>query len=190
MAAEEEGKIREKLYKLLLDKYADQINLQEQKTITELKELANPKNQAVASTVSKLKEESKSDFEYIKRAHDYISAFPAIHAEIKVLYWLKPEEIISLGAGDELDKAIFLTALLRAGKIRDARVAVSEDENGLKHAFVLIRHENTAFIADVGGSLHEGQDAEKLWKEFAQSKKITHRLYSFNDEEYEEHSGE
>ena len=187
MAEEEEAKIREKLYKLLLGKYSDYINLQEQKTISELKELANPRNQVVASTAEKLRQESKSDFEYIKLAFDYINTFPAIHAPTQVLYWLKPEEIIELGAGEELDKAIFLIALLRAGKISDARVVVSEDANGLKHAFVLIRHGNTAFIADVGGKLHEGQNEEKLWKEFAEAKKITRRLYAFNDETYEEY---
>ena len=114
--SEEELKLQ--LYKLIIDRYRDKIEEYETKSVSDLKDLVQPRNEKIAE----LRESICAGFHpYVygehfpaasKMAFEFVSSFRTL--PLPVSFWLSFEEMQELMAGDEIDKSILLCSLLRA----------------------------------------------------------------------------
>lgn len=193
-------KTREALYKKLIERYAEIIGLEEEKTIPELRALVNENDSAVQETKQELFKQLaggnhgwtysfEQDFpKYAEKAFEKTASLKAIHAQIPVSYWLSVREILELGAADAFDKAIFLCSLLHAGGSKGAKVLVVEVEGGVKHAVVVFEFQEKVYLFDAsaGVELSAGSVEELLAQYRHGEKRVTRALYEFNDAEYNE----
>lgn len=191
-------KIRAEVYKRIIERYSDTIGLMEDKTIPELKAMVSPENSAVVSIKERIFEGLKGEnaaweysFErdfpaFMEKALDYCNSLKPVNAELSVSYWMKPEEIVELGAADPFDKAIFLCALLESAG-GNPRVRVLELEGNFKHAVVLMELGGKMLLLDPSCSrkAEEGaSDEEVLQKHYLEGKKIVRSIYEFSDADY------
>jgi hypothetical protein len=190
--------IRAAVYKKIIERYADVIGLQEEKTIPELKALVNPEDEAIAKVKSRFLEEVKGndaaweysferDFPFFARkALAFCYSLKQVNADLNVSYWLKPSEIVELQAADPFDKAIFLCSLLISGG-GNAKVRVLELEGNAKHAVVLLDLNEKKVLLDPSCSseFEEGNSEEEvLEKHSLEGKRILRSVYEFNHSDY------
>ncbi|MFH1284996.1 MAG: hypothetical protein ABIH99_00260 [Candidatus Micrarchaeota archaeon] len=176
------------LYRRVIEKYADKIEEGENKSITELRSLVKPKDK----TVQEIKEKLLDEFHPYLYERDFLAAaekaFAYVRDEIKnetlpVEFWLAPEEIVSAGAADEMDKCILLCSLLLALQNQTAMVAIEAD--GEKHPFVIFELNGETHVMDpVHGERTKGAKDEVFTGR--KGKENYKLIYKFNDKEYEE----
>jgi len=184
-----------KLYKILLEKYADLINEKERRTIGEIKALVNAEDLTIQSILSDFK---KPGYDF---SNDYLSVaeqvLKFVHAEISFVepktnlnYWLSPKEIFSSKVGDDEDLAVFLCSLLFALGDEKAAVIIAELDNLRTHAFVATEFQGKFFIFDPSQK-HDVQDFTGSKEQVVQNysfkeAKIKRFLYKFNHSTYEQ----
>ncbi|MBI5036534.1 hypothetical protein HZC09_04275 [Candidatus Micrarchaeota archaeon] len=190
----DESEVREAYLRKIIERYKDAVNLQEQKNIAELKALLKP-NPAILSLKDKLDREPFE--EYARACFAFVSSFDTIHIPLPVSFWLKTEDILELGAGDPMDKAVFLTSLLNL-KGAKAFLRVVVLENGMQHALVWFNlSENLGPDADrsappvwlldpVHNVLLKAGSLEEAFGEYGKTHVIKKSVYEFNEEEYRE----
>lgn len=184
-----------KLYKLLLEKYAELINERERRTIGEIKALVNAEDLTVQSILADFK---KPDYSFPK---DYLAAagkvlqfvqkeINFVEPEINLNYWLSAKEIFSSKVGDDEDLAVFLCSLLFALGDEKAAVIIAESESLRTHAFVATEFEGKFLILDPSQKhgFHDfsGKKEESLQKYSFKGAKIKRFLYKFNHNTYEQ----
>ena len=190
--------IRASVYKKIIERYAEVIGLQEEKTIPELKALVNPEDESIGKIKARFLDEIKGsdaaweysferDFPFFaKKALSYCFSLKPVNADLSVSYWLKPSEIVELQAADPFDKAIFLCSLLISGG-GNAKVRVLELEGNAKHAVVLLELGGKIVLLDPSCSneFEEGETEEKaLGKHSLEGKGFLRSLYEFSDSDY------
>ncbi|MEM4255470.1 MAG: hypothetical protein QXR53_04060 [Candidatus Norongarragalinales archaeon] len=191
-------RIRAEVYKRILERYADTVGLMEDKTIPELKALVNPEDEAVVRVKQTIFEGLRGEnagweysFErdfpaFLKAALGYCFSLKPVNADLSVSYWLKPSEIVELGAADPFDRAIFLCSLLESAG-GNARVRVLELEGSAKHAVVFSQLGDEIVLLDpsCSGEFELGSsEKDVLQKHALEGKKIVKSLYEFNNSEY------
>ncbi|MFQ5406166.1 MAG: hypothetical protein ACE5DI_03365 [Candidatus Micrarchaeia archaeon] len=207
-------KLRARVYKKIINRYADAIGRGEQKTVPQLKELIKPGDLAVLEVrdqlINKVEGDKKTsvqgkpfetkllkyDFEkdflaVAPKAFEYVKSLQSINAEIDASYWLSPAEIVELQAADPMDKAIFLCSLLHALGCKDARVRLVQLEDASKHPLVIFQYDNQTYLLDAlceSWDFHASKgELDALLQGFScQGKKYAHSLYEFSNEEYSE----
>ncbi|MGB9576866.1 MAG: hypothetical protein ACP5O3_02430 [Candidatus Micrarchaeia archaeon] len=191
--------IRAAVYKKIIERYAEQINRGEEKTIPELKDLVKPSNAVIQATKAKIIEKlglsepysaEKHFLAAVEAALSFCRSLKPVHADLPVSYWLSPEEIIELGAADPFDRAIFLASLLIALGGADARVRVVELEGGIKHPIVVFSKNSEKCLCDPcqdDSALARCGDFDKILASYSfEGKKYARSLFEFNDCEYTE----
>ena len=196
-----ETKVRLAVYRKIIERYAEVVNVGEQKAIPELKSLVNPDDATVRLLKSKFIEElsvayqgawnysSERDFEgYAKKAFALVSALKPVHANLNVTYWLSPADIVEVGAADPLDKAILLASLFVAGGCKDARVRLVSLEGGAKHAVVLCSAGGQVELWDAASGVKlAGKTVDEVLGRYDfGGKKIAKNLYEFNNLDYQD----
>jgi len=184
-----------KLYRLLLEKYADLINERERRTIGEIKALINAEDLTIQSILGDFK---KQDYSFEK---DYLAAAENVfrfvqkkiyyvEPEINLNYWLSAKEIFSSKVGDDEDLAVFLCSLLFALGDTKAAVVIAELSNLKTHAFVVTQFQEKFFLLDAsqkhGFYDFFGKKEEALQKYVFNGAKIKRFLYKFNHDIYEQ----
>ncbi|MCX8197302.1 MAG: hypothetical protein N3G80_03240 [Candidatus Micrarchaeota archaeon] len=177
-----EEQLKLKLYKLIIDRYKEQIEKYETKTVSELKAMVLPYDK----TVEQIRETLLSDFHpYIfsehfldaaKMAFQYVSSFQTITSPVS--FWLSFQEMHLLHAGDEIDKSILLCSLLRSLGCEQAKIYVTDSRSSV----VVFFFQDKWFLAS-----HK----ENNLKEFSSEKDALSAipgkpLYAFNDKVYED----
>lgn len=207
--------VRAAVYRKIIEKYADFIGQQEEKTIPALKELVNGEDSTIKQLAEELKAElektrlteegetaEKEELEYgferdflelAEKAFEIVKALGPINADLNVSYWLSPKDVVELGAADPFDKAIFLCSLFQALGEKSAKVRVVELEGGAKHPLVLFEHGNKRFVLDpsdadcrFNAAWTEGTHEELVRTVICSGKKAVKPLYEFNDENYQQ----
>ncbi len=184
-----------RLYKLLLEKYAELINDGEKRTIGEIKALVDAEDLTIQSILGDLKPsdysfESKYE-EAAEKAFKFVTTEIAfVDPEINVNYWLSPTEIFSAKVADDEDLAVFLSTILLALKDKKAAIIICELENLKTHA-VVTTELNGKFLLLDPSQKHEfkqfhGEMEEILGRYKFQGAKIKRFLYKFNSEVYEQ----
>ena len=148
------------IYEIIVNRYKDLIEKSEEKTISEIRQLINPNH----SIIQRIKEEiGERD---VGKIVDYLKEYETI--SIPVTFWLTFEEIEELRGGTIMDKAIFLTSLLRAFDY-NAKVFVTS-----KKVYVSVEDKEPVFIDPNTWSIYRGIDVQKIVSEEVPQ-------YAFND---------
>jgi hypothetical protein len=181
----EEGdeRLRAEVYRTIISRYQDLIEERESRSIAELNSLIKPDHPAISS----LRERVIGEFHPYLYNKDFLSAVEkavGLLNEIKpiqlpVNFWLSFDEILSLKAADDMDKAILLCSLLRALESDNSTVLVTES----KQPYVLFEFNGRFHLINVlSGSATEGTREEVLGT-LGEDKP----LYAFNDKNYEDY---
>ncbi|MEM4554269.1 MAG: hypothetical protein QXT25_00260 [Candidatus Anstonellaceae archaeon] len=180
--AQEDQQLKLKLYKIIIDRYREQIESYETKTVSELKTMVAPYDKKI----EEIKETITSNFhpyifsehflEAAQMAFSYVRSFQTISPPVS--FWLSFQEMHSLLAGDEIDKSILLCSILRSLGCEKAKVVVTDDRS----SFVVFEFDGKSFLAS---------HSEKELKEFRSEKEAFSAmpgkpLYAFNDKVYED----
>jgi hypothetical protein len=172
----------------IIERYREQIEMGETKTVPDLRNLIDSKNKAILQVKMRIGEQFHPylyDANFEEAAN---KAFEFIRNEIgnetlPVDFWLYPEDVLEFKLADEMDKAIFLCSLLIALDNDTARVVV--ETGGHRHAFVLFEFGGKFRLMDPVHNVNISGSREEVLKEHLagyESKVI----YEFNQKGYEE----
>lgn len=190
--------IRAALYKKIIERYAEQINAGEQKTLPELKSLVQPHDKTIQQIKARLLEKlsiteyaAEKDFTRAAQAAlDFCRSLKPINAELPVSYWLSPAEVIELGAADKFDRALMFVSLLLAFGAVKAKIRVVELEGGLSQPLAVFEAGGSQFLCDpfqdVLISERSGSLDALLGSYAFEGKKYSRSLFEFDDKEYEQ----
>ncbi|MEM4348569.1 MAG: hypothetical protein QXN37_03300 [Candidatus Anstonellaceae archaeon] len=178
----QEDQLKMKLYKIIIDRYREQIEAYETKTVSELKTMVAPYDKKIEEIRATITSNfhpyifSEHFLEAARMAFAYVSSFQTISPPVS--FWLSFQEMHSLLAGDEIDKSILLCSILRSLGCEHAKVVVTDSRT----SFVIFEFEGKIFLAS---------HSEKELKEFKSEKEAFSfmpgkPLYAFNDKVYED----
>ncbi len=123
-----------------------------------------------------------------QNAYCFTQSLKKIHHDLPVSFWLKPREIIDLGAADTFDRAILLCSLLQVLGCQNATVRVLDLEEGLKHPTVVFSYNEKQYLMDpmqeCSAFTYHGNLEEVLKTYTYEGKKALKSSYEFNDKEY------
>jgi len=188
-------KLQIKLYRLLLEKYADIINEGEKRTIGEIKALINGEDLTIQAILSDfMPEEYSFEKDYSKTASLVLkfitSEIEYVDHELNLNYWLTPKEIFTNKVGDDEDLAVFLCSLLLGLGDEKAEVVIAELDNIETHAFVITELENKFYLLDPSQESKfdefSGKKEDVISKYSFNKAKIRRFLYKFNHSNYEQ----
>ncbi len=184
-----------RLYRLLLEKYADLVNEHERRTIGEIKGLVNGEDLTIQSILADFKKPAYDFQKDYPQVAEQVLRFVAteidyVDPEMNLNYWLTAKEVFSHKIGDDEDLAVFLCSLLLALGDENAAVVIAELNNLRTHAFVATEFEGKFFILDPSQqhqfSQFSGAKEEALQKYSFKKAKIKRFLYKFNHTTYEQ----
>jgi hypothetical protein len=184
-----------KLYKYLLEKYADIINEREKRTIGEIKTFVDGSDLSIQSFIEDYKSPDYSfekDYEKIlEEIFNFLKKEIAfVDVDLNVNYWLTPKEIFEIRVADDEDLAVFLCATMKALGDNNVEVIIAELDNLKTHAFVLTELGENSLLLDPAQnhefSEYKGKKTDILKKYSFQKQKIKRFLYRFNYEKYEQ----
>ena len=159
----------------------------EVKSVTELKGMIRPDDKVIVEMRENIAL-SCHPYTYEER---FLEAFRMSLARICMIktvklpidFWLSQDfsEMISLGAGDEMDKAIMLCSLLRSFGNESVCVLVT----GSKKAYVVFDYSEESFGIDIDRcSEIRAPTREEVLKTLSENNSL---LYAFSDKTYEEY---
>jgi len=192
---ESDETLKLRLYRLLLQKYAELINEKEHRTIGEIKDLVTSDDLTIQSILQDFRRENydfkKHYADTAKRVFDFVaSEISFVEPGLNVNFWLNPKEIFSAKVADDEDLAVFLCSLLYGLGDTGAEVVIAELENLKTHAFALTRHKGIFYILDPSQthsfSHFSGTMEECLQNYNFLGAKIKRFLYKFNHSKYEQ----
>jgi len=178
-----------RLYRFLLQKYADVINEREQRTIGEIKGLVDGTDLTIQSVVDDTRGENyelslRNVYKFIKDEIAYVDA------EMSLNYWMSAREVMELKAADDEDLAVFLCACMKSLGDDKAEVIIAELENLQTHAFVSTEIDGKFLILDTTQKQdfdkYFGEKTNILIKYTFNANKIKRFLYRFNSQKYEQ----
>ena len=177
---EEIKKMKKKLllHSIILDKYKEDIEEKEEKSISALKYLIDPENKFIRSKSEEIKKsfEEYSTEKAISEVLKYIKTIETI--KWPITFWLSFEDIDKYKIGDDMDKCLLICSLLNALDV-NSKILVDED----KRPYLLYNLDLVFYLIDCD----EGEIMNGSKKEILDSKTF---IYSFNDKEYDDLSEE
>ncbi len=176
------------LYLEVIMRYKDAIEQGEQLHVAELPKLITPEDEKVVSLANSIRgtftaytvdenfgEAAKKAYEYVKGSIKTVS--PPIQ------FWLKPNEVINLGAGDIFDKTVLLcSVLISLGGVSAKIVTAIKDGNKKHKVYCDFRGKILAIDLDEGIRTFESK--EKLLKAMGIEEDSEIDAYEFNDKMY------
>lgn len=161
----------------IVERYKEHVNLNEQKSIPELKSLVSPDQPEAKRLAEKLGS--------VQAVFDFVSALDTVHVDVPVSFWLDLEDVVQLGAGDGLDKARLLCAVfLNLGK--KAWVRVVRLKQGGQHALVWLDESPVRVFDCVHGKTWSADSVERALEKYPGDHEIQKSLYEFNADAYRE----
>lgn len=186
--------IQNKYYELILDKYKEEINEQERKTISQIKEMVSPNDLTIKSVVGKYKpvgyDYNKDYIDTLKRIYNFIkSEIDIIKIDIKVLYWMDATTVLKNKYCDDQDAASLLCSTMQALNDYDALVYVVLLDNEQTHSFVKTKYKNLHYIFDLTQKcpfeMYSNTDESKLFENYKfNGNKIKKIIYKYNQNIY------
>ncbi len=184
-----------RLYRLLLKKYARLINESEKKTVGEVKAQVTKDDLSLHSLVEDLKPKEYSyEKNYIQAASNilrYITAeIDFVSSNTGVNFWLSPKEILEEKVADDEDLAVFYCSALYSLGDDNAEVLVVELDSLQSHAVVSTHYKGTFYLIDPSQkTLFDafcGTKHDALSKYAFRGAKVRRLLYRFNHSNYEQ----
>jgi hypothetical protein len=172
----------------IIERYREQIEAGEAKTVPDLRNFIDAKGRAVQEVKQKIANEFRPyvyENNFLEAAE---KAFKFLKDEIgnetlPVDFWLLPDDVLELKLADEMDKAIFLCSLLLALDNETAKVVV--ETNGARHAFVLFEFNGKFHLMDPVHDVNIIGSREEVLKQHLTGHDYK-LVYEFNNKGYEE----
>jgi len=177
-----ESELLLRLCRLIIERYRDHIEAEEQKSVLDLQRQVKPFDERIAKIRDSITEGfhpyvyDEHFLSAAKEAFSFVSAFATMHAPVP--FWLSFAEMEELMAGEEIDKSILLCSILRSLGSENAKVFVTDN----RRSYVLFQFSGKSFVADHS----EAAIAEKPSGAEALSHLSGKILYSFSDKEYDD----
>jgi len=159
----------------IMERYASVIEQGEQKTSDSLKSLVTVSSEKIKGIVREL----GSVENLYKFVRDDVE-----EVYVPFMFWLNPEDVVKLKAGDIQDKATLLCTLLRA-KDEDAKVVVVELKNGMHRSVVVIEDRVLALEPTREFEDFVGAEGEVILKYLFDGSPFKKKIYEFNEKEYQ-----
>jgi tricorn protease-like protein len=100
-----------------------------------------------------------------------------------IQFWLKPSEVVSIGAGDTFDKAVLLcTMLIALGNISTNIITAIKDEK--KKYVIYLEFKEKRFAIEIENGMREVKSKEDLLLEMGVHDEGEITAYEFNDKMY------
>ncbi len=171
------------LLKIVLLRYREHIESNESKSIIEMKGMIKPYDASILAE----RDNITAQFHPYIYQENFLDAakLACVRAgtiktvSLPLNFWLSYDDMISIGAADEIGKAMLLCSFLRSLDSQDAKVAICNDKTPL----VFFTFNQKAYICLEGeGIIESGEGADIA---AFRDKKIS---YTFNDIEYTDKS--
>ncbi|MBI2445448.1 hypothetical protein HYV43_03615 [Candidatus Micrarchaeota archaeon] len=172
-----ERDVTEGYLRAIVQRYADHINLHEQRSITELRELVSPGRPSLV----KLAEKHATP----EAAFSFVCSLETLHVSLPVSFWLTVDEMLALGAGDPFDKARLLCGLFGQLK-KPAWLRVVLLDGGVQHALVWLDGKPVRAFDAVHCLEWSAPSVEEALQAYPGPHKIQKSVYEFSSEEYRE----
>jgi hypothetical protein len=184
IGAPSDDDIRLKLYRIIIERYREEIEAHEMKSVSDLKGLVQPHNEKIIE----IRDSILGSFRpYIYDEHflsaakmcfSFVSSFRTISPPVS--FWLTFSEMKELMAGDDIDKSILLCSLYRAIGLENAKVVMADTKN----SYVAFEFSGKHYLSD-----HTKSEITEAtgWQECIGLMKGK-VLYTFSDKEYEDFS--
>jgi len=183
-----------KYYEIILNKYKDEINETEKKTISEIKEMVKPTDLTIKSLASKYQPISydfnKDYLNTLRQLYNYLkSDVDVIRNDLKLLFWIDFTSIITNKIADEQDISILFCSCMKALSDEEARIEIVMLDDEKIHAFVKTKYKNTFYIFDLAQKvpfdMFKNVDEKQLYQEYNfNNSKIAKRIYAYNQNDY------
>lgn len=174
------------LYLAIVSRYRDYIEEMEHLSVAELSTLVIPKNPVIAKKADEIKS-SFGMYNYVSNFYEAsIIAFYFVKNEIMdavmpLQFWLTPEETMTFGIGDVIDRNILLCSLLIALGNPSAKVLVSV-KNSNRSILAYYEFEDRAYILDFSVGFKKFESRNELIKSLGLDDDTV--AYEFNDIAY------
>jgi len=172
-----ERDVTEGYLRAIIQRYADHINMHEQRSIAELRELVSPGR----ASLVKLAETHGTP----EAAFSFVCSLETLHVRLPVSFWLIVDEMLYLGAGDSFDKARLLCGLLRQLKT-PAWLRVVLLDGGVQHALVWLDEKPVKVFDAVHCLQWSAETVDSAIVAYPGPHKIVKSVYEFSPEEYRE----
>ncbi|MFH1447746.1 MAG: hypothetical protein ABIG39_02690 [Candidatus Micrarchaeota archaeon] len=188
MEDHEKCKLRAALLRHIIERYREQIEMGETKTVSGLRNLVNPKDSTILKTKESITDEfrpyiyAKNFEEAAKKAFEFVRDDMG-NDVLPVDFWLSPSEMLELKVADEMDKAIFLCSLIIALDNETARIIV--ETNGHRHAFVVFDFEGKFHLMDPAHNVNASGQKDEVLTEHMKNRD-SKPTYEFNNKGYNE----
>ncbi len=182
----EELKLKIELYRAILSRYESFIEESESKSVSDLKGLVRPYDHSVTEakiSILDMLHPYNPEEHFIQAADAAIARISKVHTvELPINFWLGFEQMDSIGAADEMDKAIYLCSILRSLECQNARVLITDS----KKPYVLFEHKGVFHLANTTSATRVYGTKEQVMATLGADKP----RYSFSDSAYEEYGQE
>lgn len=174
------------LYLAIIARYKEYIEEMEHLSIAELPSLVTPKNDLVMKKANEIKN-AFGMYNYNDNFYEAsVEAFYFVKKEIEDIampleFWLRPEETLSFGVGDILDKNILLCTILIVLGNPSSKVLVYVKE-GSRKVLTYYELDNKAYLLDFASGFKKFESRDALVKSLGDEAEAT--CYEFNDKMY------
>ncbi len=177
-----------KLYLLIIERYKDYIEQKESLSVAELPTLITPNNELVKKKVDEVRTSFGTytyDSNFYKASVD---SFHFVRDEIErvvlpLQFWLTPEETLSFGMGDEMDKNILLCSMLIALGNPSAKVLIHIRDSSRK-TLVYYEFQGKVYVLDPEDDVKSFENAQEMLDSMQIGEDST--VYEFNDRTYKD----
>jgi hypothetical protein len=188
MQDEELTKKYNSLYLEIIMRYKDEIEKGETVYVADLPKLVTPADEAVVAAVKNITSSYPAyifDENFLaaaQQAQEYVKDKIATVSS-PIQFWLKPNQVISLQAGDSFDKAILLCSMLIALGNPSTKIITSIKDNERKH-LIYFEYQNELLCIDLERGMDKVNSKEELFKRIGVNKETEMVAYEFNDKMY------
>lgn len=178
------------LYLEIIMRYKDAIERGETLYVAELPKLVTPNDEAVLSVVSKM----TSSFHVYNYDENFLEASRLAHEYVKeeiatisppIQFWLRPNQVINLQAGDVFDKIVLLCSILIALGNLSTTIVTAVKDNYKKHV-VCCDYKGELMIVDLEDGISTAKSMEEVLERVGIKAGDDVTAYEFNDKMYKD----
>jgi hypothetical protein len=188
MQDEELTKKYNSIYLEIIMRYKDEIEKGETVYVADLPKLVTPNDESVVAVVKNI----TSSFPTYNFEENFLAAAQQAREYLKdkiitvsppIQFWLKPNQVLSLQAGDAFDKVILLCSMLIALGNPSTKIITSIKENERKH-LVYFEYKGELTYIDLENGMNKVNSKEELFEKIGVKKETEMIAYEFNDKMY------
>jgi hypothetical protein len=176
------------LYLDIIMRYKERIEEGEKLHLSELPKLVTPNDESVVAAANKIKEgfqsySAEKDFQDAARKSFEFVKGSVTQVSLPVQFWLKPSEVLSIGAGDIFDQAVLLCSMLICLGNPSAKV-ISSVKNGEESIAVYYELNGKIVLLEISNGISELKDKNELLAKMGIYMGSEATGYEFNDKMY------